>query len=132
MPSLRDLYDLFLLSKLEDAAAILTGLDRYSSHATGYLKILDDIFGLGRPLPPGTEKKGAGLLRRHRIAINNRSAGRLMYTMLRAYRLYLDIPLRSIFDKNYRLYMKVRLKDPEWYKRNLGVRKIVKRKEPQL
>jgi hypothetical protein len=50
--------------------------------------------------------------------------------MLRALRLYIDIPLRSIFDKNYRLYVKVRLRDPEWYKRNLGVRKIVKKKEP--
>lgn len=130
VPSLRDLYDLYLLSGREDAAAILTGLDHYSSHATGYLRILYDIFGIGKPLPAGTGNRGSGLLKRHRIAINNRKTGRFIYTMLRALRLYIDIPLRSIFDKNYRLYVKVRLRDPEWYKRNLGVRKIVKKKEP--
>lgn len=130
IPSLRDLYDLYLLSGREDTAAILTGMDHYRSHATGYLKILYETFGIAKPLPTGTGKRGTWLLKRHRIAINNRKTGKFIYTILRALRLYIDIPLRSIFDKNYRLYVKFRLKDPEWYKRNLGVRKIVKKKEP--
>lgn len=127
-PSLRDLYDLYLLSLREDAAEILSGFTPSPAKAAGYLRVLYRTFGIRKPLPKKIKGKGKIFLRRHELTMNHPRIGKLIFGVLKFFRLYLYIPLRSIFDKNYRLYVKVRLKDPEWYKRNLGVRKFVKKK----
>jgi hypothetical protein len=127
-PSLRDLYDLLLLSEREDAAKVLSAFSPYRGKATAYLRLLHRTFNLDKELSPELSRKGRTYLWRHKIAMNSPRTGRVIYGLLRAWRLYLGIPLRSLIDKNYRLYVKVRLRDPEWYKRNLGVRKIVKKR----
>ncbi len=127
-PSLRDLYDLMLLSEREDAAKILSTFSPYRREATAYLCLLHRIFGLDSDLPPEISRKGSTYLRRHKIAMDSPRTGRIIYGLLRAWRLYVSIPVRSLFDKNYRLYVKVRLRDPDWYRRNLGVRKIVRKR----
>lgn len=128
-PSLRELYDLLLLSRRENSAAIFSSLSPYRGKAAGYLRVLYSTFGIAGKPPGEIRQKGRCLLLRHRIALQSPPTGKVIFSLLRAFRLYLTIPFRSLFDRNYRLYVKVRLKDPEWYKRNLGVRKIVKRNE---
>lgn len=127
-PSLRDLYDLLLLSLREDPAKILSTFRPYRGRAAGYLRVLYRTFGIEKGLPAELEKKGRPYLLRHKVAMRNSPVGKFIFSLLRAWRLYLSIPLRSLFDKNYRIYVKVRLRDPEWYRRNLGVRKIVRKK----
>ena len=127
-PSLRDLYDLLLLSRREDAAKIFSTFRPYRGKAAGYLRVLYRTFGIEKELPGELKKKGRKYLLQHKIAMKSPLTGRIIFNLLKAWRLYLGIPLRSLFDKNYRLYVKVRLRDPEWYKRNLGVRKIVKKR----
>ena len=120
-PSLRELYDLLLLSGREDPARIFSSLRSHRGKAAGYLKAMYRTFGITSDLPPALKGKGRVFLLRHKIAINKPEAGKVIYTLLRAWRLYADIPLRSLFSRNYRLYVRVRLRDPEWYKRNLGI-----------
>ena len=127
-PSLRDLYDLLLLNRREDAAAVLNAYSPFRGKAAGYLRVFYRTFGINKELPKEMKKKGRMHLARHKIAMDSPRSGKLMFSMLRGWRQYLEIPLRSLFDKNYRLYVKVRLRDPEWYKRNLGVRKFFKKK----
>ena len=127
-PSLRDLYDLLLLSERENAVKVLSAFSPYRRKATAYLCLLHRTFGLDNELPTEIKRNGRTYLWRHKIAMGSPRTGRVIYGLLRAWRLYLGIPLRSLYDKNYRLYVKVRLRDPEWYKRNLGVRKIVKKR----
>lgn len=127
-PSLRELYDLLLLSGREDPAEIYSSLPRYRGKAAGYLKAMHQTFGIKKTLPLKLKGKGHGYLVRHNLALKSPLAGKLIYKVLRGWRLYFEIPLRSLFSKNYRVYVKVRLKDPEWYKRNIGIRKITRKR----
>ncbi len=131
-PSLRDLYDLLLLCKREDPAEAFSSFIPYQRKSAGYLRILNSTFGKDFALPAGSDKKGRLTHSRHKLALRHPRCGKALFLVLRAFRNYLTIPVRSLFDKNYRIYVRVRLKDPEWYKRNLGVRKIVKKKEKPL
>ncbi len=131
-PSLRDLYDLLLLSRRTDPGSAFDTFGHYQRQTAGYIRILNSTFGTTFRLPEGSEGKGRLIHRRHRMAMEHPRWGRVSYHLLRAFRLYLAIPVRSLFDRNYRIYVRVRLRDPEWYKRNLGVRKIVKKKEQKI
>ncbi len=131
-PSLRDLYDLLLLSRRQEPASAFATFKPHRRKSAGYLRILNSTFGTSFTLPPRSEKKGRFIHYRHKLALNRPLCGKILYLLLRAFRQYLTIPIRSLFDRNYRIYVSVRLKDPEWYKRNLGVRKIVKKKEKPI
>ncbi len=131
-PSLRELYDLLLLSAREDTLHVLTSFSPYRQKAAGYVRVLYSTFGMESELPPDIRQKGRFYLFRHRMALKNPRTGKVIFSLLKAWRLYFAIPLRSLFDKNYRLYVKVRLKDPEWYKRNLRIRKIVEKTNDSL
>ncbi|TVR73123.1 MAG: hypothetical protein EA408_05415 [Marinilabiliales bacterium] len=130
-PSLRDLYDLLLLARRTDPGSAFDTFRHFRRQAAGYIRVLNSTFGTAFRLPEGSEGKGLLFHRRHRMAMEHPRLGKISYHLLRACRLYLAIPVRSLFDRNYRLYVRVRLRDPEWYKRNLGIRKIVKKKEPK-
>ena len=120
VPFLRELYDLLLLSQRENPAAVLNDPASLRGRAAGYLRVFHETFGIDRELPGEMKQRGRLYLARHRLAISNTRHGKVLYKILRTARLWFIIPFRSLFDKNYRLYVKVRLKDPEWYKRNFG------------
>jgi hypothetical protein len=123
-PSLRDLYDLLLLSGREDPASALSQTSTYSRKAAGYLRLMYKTFGIAADLPREYTGKGHGYLIRHSISLTSPAAGKAMYKLLRALTLYAGIPLRGLFNKNYRLYIMVRLMDREWYRRNLGISRL--------
>ena len=121
VPQLRELYDLFLLSDRRQPGEVLSSLNTYRGKAAGYLKVFNRAFGTGEPVPAPFTNRGRCYLLRHNIALGSPRSGRIIFWVLRAVKRYLTIPLRSLFDKNYRTYVTVRLKDPEWYERNTGV-----------
>jgi hypothetical protein len=121
VPQLRDLYDLYLLASREDPAGIFEEMRPFRGKAAGYLRVMHDLFGVRKELPHTLKKKGKLFYIRHKTALDYPGLGRKIYRLMKVWRLYIDIPVKSLFSPNYRLYVKVRLKNPEWYKRNLGI-----------
>ena len=128
-PPLRDLYDLLLLSMREDPARVFSLYPPFRGKAAGYLRIMHSTFGISSGFPGELQGRGKILLLRHNIAMKSPPAGRMLYRLLRVWRLYIGIPVRSLFSKNYRLYVRVRLRDPKWHKRNLGISLIGKKQK---
>lgn len=124
LPCLRELYDLYLLSAREDPADVYASLNSLRGKAAGYLRVMNATFGIERVLPPSLRHRGKMYLIRHKFSLEKPAAGRIIYKLLRARRLYIEIPVKGLFSKNYRTYMKVRLRNPEWYRRNLGIDRI--------
>jgi hypothetical protein len=123
LPSLRDLYDLLLLSERGDPSRIFSFEGPHRRKAAGYLRVMHKTFGI-TPEPAGElPAKASVFVLRHHIAINNPRLGNIIYRLLRGSRLYIGIPLRGLFSRNYRLYIMVRLRDRRWYLRNLGIGK---------
>jgi hypothetical protein len=129
MPSLRDLYDMQLLSAREDVAGVLSEYPSIRGKAAGFLQVMDKTFGEGKQLPSGFGSKGKLSLLRHRIMLGSRPSGMVIFKILKAWRLYIDIPVKSLFRKNYRLYVRVRLEDAGWYRRNLGIDRVFGKKK---
>jgi hypothetical protein len=127
LPFMRDLYDLHLLSGREDVAAVLSATGPLRGKAAGYLRVMYSTFDVQKELPAELRGRGKLYSARHRITLDNPRAGRFAYNILRAWRLYLEIPVRCLFDKNYRQYAMARLRDPRWYMRTLGMGKVNRR-----
>ncbi len=121
VPQIRDLYDLYLLARREDPARIFSETGPFQGKAAGYLRVMYSLFGIRKKLPHSLQNRGKLYFLRHRTALNHPGLGRQIFQLMRIWRLYFDIPLKSLFSANYRHYVKVRLKDPEWYRRNLGI-----------
>jgi hypothetical protein len=124
LPLLRELYDLHLLSEREDPALVLSEPAPFRGKAAGYLRVMNRTFGVRNDLGPPLRGKGRLYLLRHRIILCSPVTGNIIYKILRSWRLWVDIPLKSLLDPNYRVYLKARLKDPGWYRRNLLPGKI--------
>jgi hypothetical protein len=128
-PSLRDLYDMLLLSHRQDPALVLSGFVPFRGKAAGFLRVMQKTFGISSGFPPGLQGRGHGLLLRHNLAMASPRTGTILFRVLRAWRLYIGIPVMGLFSKNYRRYMRVRLRDPRWYERNFGIN--IRKKEPE-
>lgn len=120
MPQLRELYDLLLLSRRLDPGPVLSSFSPFQRKTAGFLRVFQHTFGIDNSLPEEIKYKGHIHLVRHKIALGHPKSGRFIYKTLRALRLYVAIPFKSLYDKNYRTYVKVRLRDPEWYERHMG------------
>ena len=131
-PSLRELYDLFLLSCRRDPAEVYSSIPRFRGKALGYLKVMQKVLGITQKLPKETKAKGKIYLLRHNLAMSDPRAGRVLYTILKSWRLYISIPLSSLFSKNLRMYILVRLRDRDWYERNLLPVKYFRRKARRI
>jgi hypothetical protein len=129
VPQLRDLYDLYLLAPRVDPATIFAETGPFRGKAAGYLRVMHSLFGIKKELPRPLKKRGKFFFLRHRTALDHPGLGRLIYSLMKAWRLYFDIPVKSLFSANYRQYVKVRLKDPEWYRRNLGFFRFKRKRE---
>ena len=128
-PSLRELYDLFLLSHRKDPSMVYSSMPRFRGKAAGYLKVMQKIFDSQQALPDELKGKGNIYLIRHDIALTSPRTGRVLYRILKLWRLFISIPVSGLFSRNHRLYMMARLKDREWYRRNLLPFKGPKAKE---
>jgi hypothetical protein len=127
IPQFRDLYDLYLLAPRVDPATIFAETGPFRGKAAGYLRVMHSLFGIRKELPRKLKKRGKLYYMRHRTALDHPEIGRKIYRLMKAWRLYIDIPVKSLFSANYRLYVKVRLRNRDWYRRNLGI-PFIKRK----
>ena len=116
---LRDLYDLWLLSKHEDPESVFGGMNRYHKQAAGYLKIMYKAFGDGNSGKPILGYSCRTYLFRHKVNLRTGKVLRTMRIVVRIFRAYVKLPFRAIGDKELRRSVIKRLVNRQWYAQHL-------------
>lgn len=117
---LRNLYDLFLLSKRENPEEVFEGMNNYHRQAAGYLKIMNKGFGIGESQKQKLKHAGRLYLIRHEINLRTWVVSRSSYLVLKIFRAYIKLPFLSITDKALRASLIRRLLDINWYRQHLN------------
>ena len=119
---LRPVYDLFLLSKKENAAEVLNEFGKYEKRSNSYLAVASKVLGINSNIE---HKKNFYinfymrwmllLLKHSRL---QRIYNYITYFSWRAGR-YLTLPLKAIFNKQDRMGLWYRLSDKNWYGKHI-------------
>jgi hypothetical protein len=128
--SLRDLYDLLLLSRKTDAVDNLNRFGHYRGKSNAYLKLMNKVFGLELPAELEQTRRGNFFLRRHErvMRMNDRQRKWHMITIMILQK-YVVLPARVLWNRQARNYVFSRLLDPAWYGRHLkAMGRVVSRK----
>jgi hypothetical protein len=130
--SLRDLYDLLMLSKRIDITSTLKDFGRFIGASNGYSGLMYKVFQLPKPSNHSTSVSGNLFLCRHRLTLC--FSGRVMsiyHFLVRASIKYVALPIRVMFSKNARNYVFSRLSRKSWYREHINAykRKYFKSKE---
>ena len=114
--SLRDLYDLLLMSREENLHEVFAQWGYFPSAAQGYQKLMYKCFGLEMPQELSESGRGEGLLRRHQRVLTMKPKRRRWYLVsIIAMQKYLVLPARMIWNRQARNYVFARLLKPSWY-----------------
>ena len=129
--SLRDLYDILLLSRHADAVEVLSGFGYYNNKGIAYLKLMHKVFGLKLPAELKQTHRGEFFLRRHErvMRMNDRQLKWHMITIMILQK-YVVLPARVLWNRQARNYVFSRLLDPAWYGRHLKAMGSVFRRKP--
>jgi hypothetical protein len=116
---MRNIYDMFLLSDHKDPEVVLSDFGHFRRASSGYLDITYDTFDI-RPL---YRLKPPLFLHTYRLRYHLNLRSRFIHiTSLLVIRLiwgYLVNPVKSISDKELRLRLINKLRDPKWYKKQV-------------
>ncbi len=122
--SLRDLYDILLMSKRKDIVRVFKDFKRYQKESNAYIQLMYKVFGL--PIPNSLRKTycNAFFFTRHNMTLAmNRKQLMIYHLVISAFIKYIALPFRTIFDKNARNYVFSRLKNKHWYKEHMNAYK---------
>ena len=128
--SLRDLYDLLLMSREENLQEVFAQWGYFPSAAQGYLKLMYKCFGLEMPRELSQSRRGKGLLRRHKRVLTMNPGRRKWYLVsIMAAQKYLVLPARILWNRQARNYVFARLFSVSWYGAHFrAVKRILRRK----
>lgn len=129
--SLRDLYDLLLLSRQADVLETLSRFAHYRSKSAAYFKLMHKVFGLEMPEELKHTRRGDFFLRRHErvMRMNDTQLKWHMITIMILQK-YVVLPARVLWNRQARNYVFSRLLDPAWYGRHLKAMGRVIRRKP--
>lgn len=117
--SLRDLYDLLLLSRKEDAFEIFRDYGHYQRKSYPYLKLMHKVFDL--EMPSGLAKNNYGwfFLKRQQYTLKMSSTKlRRYHLVIMFFQKYIVLPMRVLWNQKARNYVFSRLTDRSWYKQH--------------
>ena len=128
--SLRDLYDLLLLSRQADVMETLNRFAHYRSKSTAYLKLMHKVFGLEMPAELKHTRRGNFFLRRHERVMKMGSKQLKWHLVtIMVLQKYVVLPARVLWNRQARNYVFSRLLDPAWYGRHIkAMGRVVRRK----
>ena len=128
--SLRDLYDLLLLSRQADVMETLNRFAHYRSKSTAYLKLMHKVFGLEMPAELKHTRRGNFFLRRHERVMKMGSKQLKWHLVtIMVLQKYVVLPARVLWNRQARNYVFSRLLDPAWYGRHSkAMGRVVRRK----
>ena len=129
--SLRDLYDLLLLSRQADTVDTLKRFGHYRGKSSAYLKLMYKVFELELPAELKHTHRGNFFLRRHErvMRMNDRQLKWHLITIM-AIQKYAVLPARVLWNRHARNYVFSRLLDPAWYGRHFKAMGRVVRRKP--
>ncbi len=114
--SLRDLYDLLLLSRKVDALDTFLHFGHYKQASLAYLKLMHKVFGLPMPRQLASSKYGYFFLKRHQVTLQMSSAQlRRYHLLIMFFQKYGVLPLRVLWSRKARNYVFSRLSNRNWY-----------------
>ena len=128
--SLRDLYDLLLLSRKEDAWETNRRFGHYRGKSAAWLKLMHKVFGLEMPTELAQTHKGNFFLWRHERVMKMGGKQLKWYLItIMAFQKYVVLPVRVLWNRQARNYVFSRLLDPAWYGRHSkAMGRVVRRK----
>jgi hypothetical protein len=118
--SLRDLYDLLLLSGIEDVVKVLSEFKSYKKESRAYLDLFFKVFDLPQPNTLKKTHTSRFFMARHKMTLTLSLRRLAIYHfIITAFIKYFALPIRTLFDKNARNYVFARLSNRHWYKEHL-------------
>ncbi|TVQ15840.1 MAG: hypothetical protein EA361_05030 [Bacteroidetes bacterium] len=128
--SLRDLYDLLLLSRKEDPMEVFASFGHYQGKSIAWLKLMHKVFGLEMPAHLSRNRRGNFFLRRHeRVMRMNDWQLKWQLIIIMAIQKYVVLPARVLWNRQARNYVFSRLLDPAWYGRHIkAMGRMIRRK----
>lgn len=119
---LRNLYDLFLLSRREDPLKTSIQFEHYPTQFGAYLMVASKVLGSPNQLRIPKHKKVHRYFKQLMFLNDNPRTHKIFllaqYFVLRMYR-YISLPIQAIFDKDERQALIWRLSHKEWYLQHL-------------
>lgn len=119
--SLRNLYDLLLLSQREDLVKVFSDFNHYKGQSRAYIDLMYKVFGLSNPNSVKKSFKTRFFLYRHNLTLTlSRRKMAVYHFIITAFIKYVALPIRTLFDKNARNYVFSRLGNRHWYREHLN------------
>lgn len=117
--SLRNLYDLLLLSRKEDALDTFLQFGHYKSKSLPYLKLMYRVFDMEMPRELAQSNYGSFFFKRQEWTLKMSGAKLHRYHLLiMFFQKYIVLPLRVLWNRNARNYVFSRLTNRSWYKQH--------------
>jgi hypothetical protein len=123
--SLRNAYDVFLLSKKTSAKTAVNTLDKLSHPLNCFLAACYEVFNSLESLEYNKTKKTASYLSVFNIQLTNRNRAKGRYKSIKRYlvlKYRLNIIFKSIIYKVYRVWLFKKLSSLDFYKRRLRIK----------
>ena len=120
--ALRNAYDVFLMSKKTNAKDAVNKLDKLSYHLNCFLAACFEVFNKVDSLTYNSTTKTASYLGVFNSQFNNKETTNKRFKRIKIYldiKLRLNIILKSIINKEYRVWLFDLLTDKNWWKRKL-------------
>lgn len=127
--SLRDLYDLLLLSQRENICKTFSEFKYYGRKSKAYMLLMYRVFDLHAPK---NLTKKPFFFARHKMAVSMGKKQKMVYHFaVQSFKKYVAFPVRTIWDKNTRNYVFSRLRKKGWYREHLNAyrRRYLKKRE---
>ena len=121
--SLRNAYDVYLLSKKTSAIDAIKKLPKLKNHLNCFLNVCYEIFNNLSFLEPCKTKKSHLFIRNFNKSLTNTKKQRLKINLIKLFlfiKFRLSFIRKSFFKKKYRKWIFKRLSDKNWYKSKLS------------
>ena len=119
--SLRDLYDMLLLSQRADVFKVFNEFKFFQNKSNAYIRLMHKVFGLPFPQNGGKSFKHTFFFMRHNLTLTmSRKQLSAYHFVINSLIKYAILPIRTLFDKNARNYVFSRLKNRHWYSDHLN------------
>ena len=116
---MRNIYDLFLLSKRENIEGVFAKMNNYHRQAANYMRIMNKGFGYGNSYLDISGHTGIPYLFRYEINLHSLIVSRITFLTHKIFKAYIILPFLAFKDKKLRLSLFKKILDKNWYKQHL-------------
>ncbi len=122
--SLRDLYDILLLSQREDPVKVFRKYGHFQKQSQAYLQLYHRVFDIKMPERLQKYRGSRFFFFRHNLSLR---AGKkklsFFYFLIMFSQKYILLPVRTLWNRDARNYVFSRLTQPGWYGRHIAAYK---------